>query len=401
MYESATYEVILQRMLDRVSNKLDKRPGAVIWDTHSPTAIEFQVLYIELDQIYKETFGDTASREYLIKRAKERGLSPYPASSAVLRGEFTPTNIDVLGKRFNRDKLNFIVTAKISDGVYQVTCETAGEVGNQYLGSLIPIDYIDGLETATLTEVLIPGEDEEGTEEFRTRYYNSFNDLAFGGNLTDYKNKVKALSGVGDVKVTRVWNSDIHPADMIPSSAVQEWYTSYIRGVTDPEVRTWLQTVYAAALNKKLTVGGTVKLTIIASDYGVATETLVDAVQTAIDPEQNAGEGLGLAPIGHVVNVVSVNAVDINITTHITFGNDYSWDTLENPVKNAIAAYLLTLRQSWADEDNTIVRIAQIENHIMGIPGIIDITGTTINGVEENLTLGRDEIPVLGTVVPT
>ena len=401
MYESATYEVILQRMLDRVSNKLDKRPGAVIWDTHSPTAIEFQVLYIELDQIYKETFGDTASREYLIKRAKERGLSPYPASSAVLRGEFTPTNIDVLGKRFNRDKLNFVVTAKISDGVYQVTCETAGEVGNQYLGSLIPIDYVDGLETATLTEVLIPGEDEEGTEEFRTRYYNSFNDLAFGGNLTDYKNKVKALSGVGDVKVTRVWNSDIHPADMIPSSAVQEWYTSYIRGVADPEVKAWLQTVYAAALNKKLTVGGTVKLTIIASDYGVATETLVDAVQTAIDPEQNAGEGLGLAPIGHVVNVVSVNAVDINITTHITFGNDYSWDTLENPVKNAIAAYLLTLRQSWADEDNTIVRIAQIENHIMGIPGIIDITGTTINGVEENLTLGRDEIPVLGTVVPT
>lgn len=401
MYESATYEVILQRMLDRVSNKLDKRPGAVIWDTHSPTAIEFQVLYIELDQIYKETFGDTASREYLIKRAKERGLSPYPASCAVLRGEFTPSTIDVLGKRFNRDKLNFIVTAKISDGVYQVTCETAGEVGNQYLGSLIPIDYIDGLETATLTEVLIPGEDEEGTEEFRTRYYNSFNDLAFGGNLTDYKNKVKALSGVGDVKVTRVWNSDLHPADMIPSSAVQEWYTSYIRGVTDPDVRTWLQTVYAAALNKKLTVGGTVKLTIIASDYGVATETLVDAVQTAIDPEQNAGEGLGLAPIGHVVNVVSVNAVDINITTHITFGNDYSWDTLENPVKNAIAAYLLTLRQSWADEDNTIVRIAQIENHIMGIPGIIDITGTTINGVEENLTLGRDEIPVLGTVVPT
>ena len=401
MYESATYDVILQRMLDRVSDKLDKRPGAVIWDTHSPTAIEFQVLYIELDQIYKETFGDTASREYLIKRAKERGLSPYAASCAVLRGEFTPSTIDVLGKRFNRDKLNFVVTAKISDGVYQVTCETAGEVGNQYLGSLIPIDYVDGLETATLTEVLIPGEDEEDTEEFRTRYYNSFNDLAFGGNLTDYKNKVKALSGVGDVKVTRVWNSDIHPADMIPSATVQAWYASYITGVSDPEVRSWLQTVYSAALNKKLTVGGTVKLTIIASDYGVASSTLVDSVQTAIDPEQNAGEGLGLAPIGHVVNVVSVEAVEINVTSHITFGNDYSWDTLENPVRNAIAAYLLTLRQSWADEDNTIVRIAQIENHIMGIPGIIDITGTTINGAEENLTLGRDEVPVLGTVTPT
>lgn len=401
MYEAVTYEVLLQRMLDRVSDKLDKRPGAVIWDTHSPTAIELEVLYIELDQIYKETFGDTASREFLILRAKERGLSPYPATSAVLRGVFTPSTIDVLGKRFNRDKLNFVVTERISAGVYQVMCETPGEIGNQYLGDLIPIDYIDGLETATLTEVLIPGENEEDTEEFRTRYYNSFNDLAFGGNLTDYKNKVKALSGVGDVKVTRVWNSDIHPVEMIPSAAVQAWYASYIVGVTDPEVRAWLTTVYTAALNKKLTVGGTVKLTIIASDYSVASSTLVDEVQTAIDPEQNAGEGLGLAPIGHVVNVVSVTAVEINVTAHITYGNDFSWDVLETPVKNAIAAYLLTLRQSWASEDNTIVRIAQIENHIMAITGVIDISDTTINGAEENLTLGRDEVPVLGTVTPT
>ncbi|OON85926.1 phage tail protein [Oribacterium sp. C9] len=400
MYESVTYDVILQRMLDRVSDKLDKRPGAVIWDTHSPTAIELQVLYIELDQIYKETFGDTASREFLIKRAKERGLSPYPATSAVLRGEFTPSTIDVIGKRFNLSYLNYVVTEKISDGVYQVTCETPGESGNQHFGSLVPIDYIDGLETATLTDVLIPGEDEEDTEEFRTRYYNSFNDLAFGGNLTDYKNKVKALSGVGDVKITRVWNSDIHPADMIPSSAVQSWYSSYIETVSDADVKLWLQTVYAAALNKKLTVGGTVKLTIIASDYSVPSSTLINTVQTAVDPEQNAGEGVGFAPIGHVVNVIGVSATAINITAHITFSDGYSWDTLEISVKNSISAYLLTLRQGWADEDSTTVRIAQIESCILGTTGVIDVSNTTINGAEENLTLGRDEVPVLGTVTP-
>lgn len=401
MYESVDYDVILQRMLDRVSNKLDKRPGSVIWDTHSPTAIELQVLYIELDQIYKETFGDTASREFLIKRAKERGMSPRPASAAVLRGEFTPDSVDVTGKRFNLSQLNYMVTGKISDGVYQVTCETPGEVGNQYFGAMTPIDYVEGLETAELTDVLIPGEDEEDTEEFRTRYYNSFNDLAFGGNLNDYKNKVKTLPGVGDVKVTRVWNSDIRPVDMIPSPTVQSWYSTYIQTITDPDVKSWLEKVYAAALDKKLTVGGTVKLTLIASDYSVPTDTLVDSVQTIIDPEQSAGEGVGLAPIGHVVNVAAVEAVDINITTHITFDNSRSWDTLETPVKNAIDSYLLTLRQAWADEDNTVVRIAQIENRILGVTGIIDVSDTTINGNEQNLTLGRDEVPVLGTVVPT
>lgn len=64
MYEDQTYEVILERMLARVNEKFDKREGAVIFDTHSPTAIEFQILYIELDTILREAYGDTASREF-------------------------------------------------------------------------------------------------------------------------------------------------------------------------------------------------------------------------------------------------------------------------------------------------------------------------------------------------
>ena len=51
MYEDTTYEVILQRMLSRVPDKFDKREGSVIWDTHSPTAIEFQILYMELNYL--------------------------------------------------------------------------------------------------------------------------------------------------------------------------------------------------------------------------------------------------------------------------------------------------------------------------------------------------------------
>lgn len=40
MYETITYEVIRDRMLARVPEKFDRREGSVIWDTHSPTAIE-------------------------------------------------------------------------------------------------------------------------------------------------------------------------------------------------------------------------------------------------------------------------------------------------------------------------------------------------------------------------
>lgn len=397
MYENVTYEVLLRRMLERIPSTLDKREGSVIWDTHSPTAIELELLYIELDALINECYGDTASREFLIRRCKERGIYVHPASRATLRGIFTPVDIEVLGKRFNIGDLNYVVVEKIADGEYKVTCETAGIVGNQNFGMMIPMDYIAGLETATLTEVLIPGEDEEDTEELRTRYFESFNDTAFGGNAKDYHNKVTAISGVGAVKIKRVWNGDIKPAQMIPNESVRTWYGSIIGSVSS-EIAAWLSTVYLAAGEKKLTVGGTVRLTIIDSNYSAASPTLVDAVQTAIDPEQNAGEGLGLAPIGHVVSVASASQVAINVKTTITFSNNYSWDNLEKSIIQAIEDYLLELRKEWATNDKTVVRIAQIENHIMGISGIVDIHSTSINDSEENLTLGENEIPVIGEV---
>ena len=184
---------------------------------------------------------------------------------------------------------------------------------------------------------------------------------------------------------------------MIPGDAVTAWYNSVIGGLST-EVKTWLTTVYQAALQKKLTVGGTVKLTILNSEYGKASETLIDTVQTTMDPEQNAGEGIGLAPIGHVVHVISASSVTVNVSTTIAFASGYSWDNLTNTIKEQLEVYLLSLRKEWASDDATVVRIAQIENYIMGITGVIDITGTKINGNESNLTLDADEIPVLGEV---
>ena len=396
MYEDVTYEVILQRMLDRVSNTLDKRESSLIWDTHSSTAIELQILYIELDTLIANSYGDTAAREFLIMLCADRGITPEAATNAILKGEFTPTNIDMIGKRFNIGEVNYVVTSKIADGEYQVQCEESGVIGNQYLGDMIPMEYVPGLETATLTEVLIPGEDEEDTEALRQRYFDSFNEQTFGGNRADYLAKVRAISGVGDVKVTRVWNSDIHPADMIPTAAVKTWYENLS---VSGEVKTWIDTVYAAALAKKLTVGGTVLVTIVDSDdYGEASPTLVNSVQTTLDPTQNAGEGLGLAPIGHVVTVQSASPVTIQVKTTVTFDDGYSWSNLGTSIRNAVDEYLKELREEWADSSYLVVRISQIESRILAIKGVADIANTKINGAASNLTLNAYQIPVIGGV---
>lgn len=398
MYENQTYEVILDRMLSRVSDKLDKRPSSPIYDLHSASAVEFQILYIELEYLIKNSYGDTAAREFLILLAKDRGLSLEPATKAILKGEFTPKDIDVTGKRFNIGAMNYVVTEQIAAGQYQVQCETEGVIGNQYLGDMIPIEYIAGLQTATLTEVLIPGEDEEDTEVLRKRYLDSFNAQSFGGNRAAYIEAVKKISGVGDLKVTRAWNEDIHPTDMIPSEKVTSWYKSVIDEVGS-EVAAWLSAVYMASYEKKLTVGGTVLITVVNSlDFGKASDTLIKQIQTIIDPEENAGEGYGLAPIGHVVNVKSAEPVQVYINTTVTFDEGYNWSNTKTLIEEAIDAYLLELRKSWSSSASIIVRISQIETRILGVKGVLDVSDTKINDSLNNLTLTKYQIPVLGGI---
>lgn len=349
MFENLTYDVLLNRMLAGVPNTLDKREGSIIYDALAPAAVELKLMYIELDRILQETFADTASREYLILRTAERGITPYLATKALLKGEF---NIDVdIGVRFSLGQLNYKVVEKLDSGEYKLECETAGTEGNLHLGRLIPIDYISGLESAELTELLIPGEDEESTESLRQRYFENLSSQAFGGNVSDYKEKVNALDGVSGVKVYPVWNG-----------------------------------------------GGTVKLTILNSEFHAPSETLLSEIQSFIDPVENAGEGVGIAPIGHVVTVEGVKEERIHITTNLTYEIGRTWEDVQDYVFQEIEDYFLELSKTWQDEENLIVRISQIETRLLGAAGILDISGTSINDMEQNYVLDENSIPIRGDV---
>lgn len=395
MFQDITHEQIRQRMLSRVSDKLDKREGAVIYDALSPAAMELMAVYIELERIIGEAYGDTASRAYLILRCRERGISPFPAENAILRGEFSPSTVDVVGKRFSLGELNYTVERKIADGVYEVKCETAGIIGNQFLGELIPIDYVDGLESAALSAVLIPGEDEEDTEALRKRYFGSFDVQSFGGNRADYIEKVSAIAGVGGVKIKRVWNGDIKPSELVPSESVCAWFES---AELPEEVGAWVTPTLAAAKSGKLTAGGCVLVTVLDSAFNTASSALIERVKETLDPSDSAGEGAGLAPIGHVVTVQSAVGVAINVSTNITFEAGYGWDNMQSAIEGAVSDYLLELRKKWADGNSLTVRISQIETRILDLAGVVDIADTTLNGAAANITLGENEVPVLGEV---
>ncbi len=345
MHSDMTYEVILNRMLDRVPGSIDKREGSIIYNALAPAAAELAQMYIEINWILDQSFADTQSRRYLIRRTAERGIHPEPATKAVIKGEF---NIDVpIGSRFSLDALNYRAVEKIAAGIFSMECEIEGEEGNQ-VGTPVPIEYIEGLAYARLTEILIPGEDEEDTESLRKRYFDSLDAQAFGGNIADYREKTNGLPGVGGVKVYPVWNG-----------------------------------------------GGTVKLVMIDSTFGLPSSTLIDSVQTAIDPTPNQGLGLGLAPIGHRVTVEGVRGIPISISTNITYEDGYTWENIKADAEKSINQYFNELSKAWAASNTLVVRISQIEIRLLDIDGVLDISGTSINSAKQNLILGEHDIPLL------
>lgn len=350
MYEEQTYETILERSLGRVATDVDKREGSVIMNAVAPVSAEHANIYILLDTIIRNGYADTADREYLIQRCKERGIYPINATNAKLIGKF---NMEIpIGSRFNLDELNYQAIEFINtiDGVfyYQMECEKAGTEGNKYFGALSAIEYIDKDLEGELVELRTPAVDDEDTETLRARYLNSFSSSPYGGNKQDYREKINELDGVGGTVVVPVWNG-----------------------------------------------GGTVKLIIIDSDYNVASDSLVASVQEQVDPTPQ-GTGTGIAPIGHTVTVVPAVEKAVKVSCKLTFEEGYTWSKVQPKANEAIEAYLLELRKDWETAEGTlVVRVSQIESRLLNLTGVLDIADTQLNGEEINLTLNVEELPVL------
>ena len=144
--------------------------------------------------------------------------------------------------------------------------------------------------------------------------------------------------------------------------------------------------------------GGTVKVVIIDSNFAKPSDALLSEVQAKIDPPQKQGQGYGLAPIGHVVTVAGVSEAEINIQSTITYQGELGFTDLKTAIEEAIDGYFLELAGTWAQEEKLIVRISQIEMRLLDLPGILDISGTKLNGSESNYIVPQDSIPVRGTI---
>lgn len=344
MNEIPTYEEILQRCLDRVPNTLDKRQGSIIYDALAPCCVELAQMYITLASTYDQVFIDTAVGEALDMLVKQNGQERKAATKALRKGEF---NIVVpIGARFSDGENTYIVKDNIEGTTNSVLeCEQAGLVGNTYYGPLTPITNITGLSYAELTDIIDLGDAEESDEDLRIRYMEAVTQPQFGGNVSDYQNKVKSLVGVGGCKVVPIWNG-----------------------------------------------GGTVKLIITNSQYEVPDESLIRDVQQQVDPLQDQS-GLGIAPIGHVVTVVGAEAVDITIEGTFVLDTDVNPEDIQDSINEVVDNYFAYLNKGWDKEEFLTIRVSQVETRMLGVKGVLDIRNVTLNGSNGNIALESNQIP--------
>lgn len=349
-YENMTYEVILKRMMDRVTEQypnLDNREGSLIFNALAPAAIEVAIMYTEIDNALNETFFETASREYLIQLCKQADMNVavFEASAGVHKGEF---NVEVpIGSRWNCDLYNYTVTEFIGMNgkyyTYKMDCDTTGTAPNNQTGTLTPIsDNPTGLEYAEVTECLVEGENEMTDDEIREAYKEFMNSSVSDGNVAQYKRWCSEYEGIGNAKIFPLWNGN-----------------------------------------------NTVKVSILSASNKAATLELINEFQEYLDPNTE-GMGNGVAPIGAFVTVTTATELPINISATIVFQSGYS-DT--SVIATALEDYFSSIAYK-----KTQIAYMNIGAIILGVDGVESISNLKVNGGTSDITLGNEEVPILGTV---
>ena len=350
LYEDMTYEVILQRMMDRVTEQypnLDTREGSIIFNALAPAAIELAIMYTELDNARNESFVDTASREYLLIACDEIGMdiSVFETTYGVHKAEF---DVEVsIGSRWNCDIYNYTVLEYIGvddNGKHQyyLQCETEGTSPNNTLGSLSAITEMpDGLTYAELVGCVIEGENETDDDSIRAAYKDYLKNSVSDGNVQQYKQWCSEYDGIGNCKVFPLWNGE-----------------------------------------------NTVKVSILSSSNQVASDDLINEFQEYLDPECT-GMGNGVAPIGAYVTVATATEYVINVSADITLKPGYS-DT--SAINTALENYFTKIAYT-----NNIVSYMTLGSIIITADCVENVNNLLVNGGTDDITLGDEEIPTLGT----
>lgn len=139
---AVSYEELMEKKLDRIDDRRDKRQGSLIYDALAPNAAETGAILRRFGFAGGQNlcgygcgrgFDQTGGREGKLRKG---------AVKATFYGRFLDADGAVYpvenGTRFALEEYKYIVLGREADGRYILECETEGACGNVYLGSCCP-----------------------------------------------------------------------------------------------------------------------------------------------------------------------------------------------------------------------------------------------------------------------
>ena len=343
MYEDMTYENILQGMLNRVPDDIDKREGSVIYDALAPAAYFLADQYFQLGNFVDLVLPDTALGEYLDRTVSAYGIARKTATAAV-RKMITSGAVEI-GTRWGISSLVYIVNKALTETEYAVICETNGAIGNQYSGEMQALSAVSGI-TATLGDIITAGTDEENDDAMRARFYEKVRLPATSGNAYHYQQWALEVPGVGAAKVIPLGDGP-----------------------------------------------GTVTILVVDSDKAVS-PTLPGKVAEYIET---------VRPIGATVSVLSPDVLEINIAANVQLDGSESLKEVKQVFKTELTDFLKNLtfsgkRVSYAKIGNALLDVPGVSDFdtftINGVIGNIAVGDRQVPVVG---TISLTEVSLSGT----
>ena len=340
-YNQETYEAIRERMLNSMSNDIDKREGSFVSNMVSPVGTEFAKYYIELDNILAIMFLEDATDEYLDKKVYDFGVTRKEGTKASglvqVKGQ-KGIHIPASSRLLSESQLEFItlVDTWIEEDTAEVYVE-AIDVGSDYniiANAKFKFDpSISGIDEITNIEGFKGGTNRETDEELRERFFEVVRRPATSGNKYHYEQWAKEIDGINQARVKPLWNGP-----------------------------------------------GSVKV-IVSNNNELVAEDIVLKCQEHID---------SVRPIGADVTVITPTALDVHITANIYLEEGYSSTVAKITFEENLRSYL-------SGCDGTIV-YTRIASCLGSVEGIADYTDLRINGAMSNISYDDEKLPIVKSI---
>lgn len=360
--QEQTEEQIMQRMLSRVPDDIDKSEGSFIWDAQAPVAFMLSEAAVWARQVLEWGFASSSYGPYLDMRAAEHGVVRRAATEATGQVQFTGTPGTTVpagtlvatpaDEITGESSIEYVTASEVmlddsGKATVGIRAVNPGRSGTVPAGVITVMSIpVSGITAVTNPEETRGGTDTESDQSLLERFLSQVRNQGTSGNKSHYMNWAGEVPGVGGVQVRPLWNG-----------------------------------------------AGTVGIYLLDTDKRAANEDIVAAVQQHIDPTQD-GQGEGMAPAGPVVTVMAAEEVPLNISVKLTLADGATLPEVKALIEKGVQAYLKQL--AFADP---LVRVTRIASVLLDIPPIIDYANLTINGASDtNIQINFCQVAVLGAV---